>query len=552
MNMLGRLAAAVGLCLTASCSGTIQQSGDGSSPADGPDSTVDNGPPFDPASPPDALHTELRRMTRAEVDFALEDLLGDLSRPAARLLADDAHTPFDNDSATQEASAALIDALEVVSREVTDALVADAPRFQQVVGCATDSAEGQACFDAFAARMLPLALRRPLESGEIDAYLDLWAVAGQAPAGEGSTVSVAVGLLLQSILQDPEFLYRIEAGSGASDQAVVALTPHEVATRLSFAAWGRPPDEALLAAATEGRLDSPEGRAAELERLLADPRTPAHWHRYHAQWLGYRESPHDAQLAAAFERETAALIDRVMFSEPQSYLELFRSTQTFVDDALADHYGMARPEGGEGWVTYEDPQRAGILSHGSVLSAFNKFTDTSPTQRGILVRERLMCSPVLPPPPTVDVDQPPGGTEDSACKIERYTAHMFQSGCEGCHSQIDPIGFGLEQFDMAGQRRAFNDDPACTIDGQGALPLGLGDFSGPRELGERLIAEGVLQECVPEQMLTFLLGRQLTASDAGLLEAYTASLAAGDYRMDRWLRSMIEDPAFTRRRVEAP
>src|SRR5690606_22261585 len=137
--------------------------------------------------------------------------------------------------------------------------------------------------------------------------------------------------------------------------------------------------------------------------------------RFHSMWLGYRTIPHDATLNAAFQLETETLIERVIFDEPASYLQLFRSDETYLNDLLAAHYDLPAPSGGEGWVSYSAGTGdnaagrvgGGILSHGSVLSAFSKFSDTSPTQRGIFVRTRLMCQAVPPPPATVDVDQPP-------------------------------------------------------------------------------------------------------------------------------------------------
>ena len=134
-------------------------------------------------------------------------------------------------------------------------------------------------------------------------------------------------------------------------------------------------------------------------------------------WLGYRSIPHTPELVDAFNRETSALIDRVILDEPGSYLRMFTMDETFVDDSLADHYGLPRPADGEGWVSYEGTGRAGILGHGSLLAAFSKFEDTSPTQRGILVRTRFMCEDVPRPPPNVDADQPPQGAMDADLQV---------------------------------------------------------------------------------------------------------------------------------------
>src|SRR5204862_6606722 len=130
---------------------------------------------------------------------------------------------------------------------------------------------------------------------------------------------------------------------------------------------------------------------------------------------------------------TPGLIDKIVCAQPARYLALFPSDQTYLDDRLADQYGLPRPTGGAGWVPYGGAGRAGILSHGAVLAAFSKFSDTSPTQRGILVQTRLLCNVVQPPPANVNVDQPPPATA-SACKLDRYAAHRSVASFGVCHN----------------------------------------------------------------------------------------------------------------------
>ena len=256
--------------------------------------------------------------------------------------------------------------------------------------------------------------------------------------------------------------------------------------------------------------------------MLADPRAKAQLYRFHAMWLGYRAIPHDAALVAELNRETTALIDRVVFDGDRSYLELFTSSETFVSDTLADHYGLPQP-GGEGWVSYGDTGRAGILSHGSVLAGFSKFTDTSPTQRGIFVRTRLMCQDVPPPPPTVDVDQAPESDDGSPCKWDRYEAHRAIASCANCHDRVDKIGFGLESYDIAGRFRTHDDGlPECTIAGEGEIVEFGATFSGPRELAELLVSEELVDRCAIRHVAQFALGRAPYDAEAPVLDELTA------------------------------
>ncbi|HVJ14599.1 MAG TPA: DUF1588 domain-containing protein, partial [Polyangiaceae bacterium] len=313
------------------------------------------------------------------------------------------------------------------------------------------------------------------------------------------------------------------------------------------------PDDTLLASADSDALLGAAERVTQAARLLADDRARSQLHRFHAMWLGYRGIPASADLVQAFNLETTHLIDRVVFDEPTSYLDLFGFPQTYLTTSLAEHYGLPAPAGGEGWVDYGDSGRAGILSHGSVLAAFSKFSDTSPTQRGIFIQTRLLCNVIPPPPADVDVDNPPGGGDDAVCKYDRYAAHRDSSlSCANCHNQMDPIGFGLENYDIAGRYREADDgNPECIIAGEGELP-GYGTFSGPAELGALLVSSGALDDCVVKQLSSFALGRTLSDADAAMIEELRAGFEGQGYSLAGLLTSYVENDAFVMRKEPAP
>ncbi|MCX4244511.1 DUF1588 domain-containing protein [Paraliomyxa miuraensis] len=517
---IASLSLCLGLLAGACYRGTVDDgAGDGTDSAGSGSGTDTDG---EPELPPDdvdlVLETQSRRMTQAELDNTLEDLLGDLTRPARQFLSEDEHTPFDNDYRLQLVSRTYVESMEVLSIDVANRLIATPAERDRVVGCTPTGPGDEACFRQFIEHFGRLALRRPLQSEEIDAYATLQSFATEVDPAIDNDFYTAVALVISAIIQDPEFLYRLEVGSPTTEPGVSKLTDLELATKVSYLLWGSTPDDELLADAEAGLLQEPADRAASIERLLADPRARRQLYRWHAMWLGYRGIPHEATLVEAFNRETTALIDRVIFDDRTSYRELFSAGETYVDDYLADHYGFDRPAGGEGWVTYPS-DRAGILSHGSVLASFSKFTDTSPTQRGILIQERLQCSPIPRPPPEVDSDNPPGNPDDpTACKEQRYLAHQEVESCAGCHSLMDPIGMGLENYDIAGVFRATDEGkPECTITGQGELP-GVGTFSGPRELSERLLESGRVERCVAQQYLTYATGRTLELDEATAID----------------------------------
>lgn len=505
----------------------------------------------DAVDPQVAVESGARRLSLAELDNTLKDLLGEESRPASRLLNEDEFRPYDNDYTIQSASQALITSLQILAEEVAANTVNDPTRRDALVPCTPSGPGDEDCFRQFLEAFLPRAFRRSISADDVTPYLSLLAFATESSAHVESDFDSAVRLAVSAALQDPEFLYRIELGRPDGDDGVIRLDAHAVASRMSYLLWGTMPDEALFAAAEGGMLDSAEGRREEARRMFEDPRARAQLGRFHAMWLGYRSIPHSPDLVARLDRETSALIERVIFDEPGSYLRLFTTGETYLDDALADHYGLPRPAGGEGWVPYADTGRAGILSHGSVLAGFGKFEDTSPTQRGIMVRTRFMCEEVPPPPPNLDVDEPPSGTLDSPCKYDRYAQHRDASGtCAVCHSLMDPIGFGLENYDMAGRFRTHDDGlPECVIEGEGEI-VGLGQFSGPGELAELLVDEGYIDECAVQQFLTYAIGREVQPEEDALITRLVDDFRGVAHDFRGFVVEYIASERFVRRAEE--
>jgi len=497
---------------------------------------------------PTALESGARRLTRSELDATVRDLFGDDTSPAQKVLAEDEFNPFDNDYTLQKASRALIDSLEALADDVAARALSPAAR-SNVVPCTPSGAGDTACFHDTVVALGRRLFRRPLTDDEVTAYMTLEAFSTEDNPDVPHDFYTGIELVVRSMLQDPEFLYRLEIGTPEAEAGVSRLGEYELATRLSFLLWGSTPSDALLDGAAAGGLSAASARRTVAQGMLDDDRARDAVHRFHAMWLGYRSIPASAELAAAFDLETTHLIDRVVFDEPKSYLELFTSSETYLNDLLADQYGLTKPSGGEGWVSYGTSGREGILSHGSVLAAFSKFSDTSPTQRGIFVQTRLLCNKVDPPPANVNVDQPPS-SGDSVCKYDRYAAHRSSSSCAACHDNLDPIGFGLEQYDIGGRLRTHDDGhPECTISGQGELP-GYGTFSGPGELAEKLVGSGELSSCFVEQWLSYALGRHVSDDEAGVVSELARGFADKSYAAKELLLDYVASDRFALRREE--
>jgi len=533
-------AVAIVAAATSHCTGKIGRNGAGGAGGIG----IGGSPGSDLASASVA-----RRLSRAEIDATVRDLLGDTTNPASRILAEDEYTPFDNDYTRQAASAALIDSLEATADDIAARVLAPATR-GQIVTCTPSGPGDAACFRQVIETVGRRLFRRPLSEDEITAYLTLQSFATENNPTVPHDFYTAVELMLRSMLQDPEFLYRIEIGTPTSDPRVLRLNSYEIATRLSYFVVGSAPDDRLLDLAKADALADPDQRRAEAMRLLADARARDQVHRFHAMWLGYRAIPGSTDLLAAFNTETTALIDKIVFDQPQSYLTLFSSDQTYINDLLADQYGLPHPTGGPGWVPYGTSGRAGILSHGAVLAAFSKFSDTSPTQRGILVQTRLLCNVVQPPPANVNVDQPPPATT-SSCKLDRYAAHRSVASCGVCHNNLDPIGTGLEQYDIGGKFRTHDDGhPECPVDGNGTLP-GYGTFNGPAELGQKLIDSGKLERCLVEHLFRYAVGRGLRPEEQGAVDTLTGGFKGSDYSLTETLLAYVASDRFALRQEDA-
>ncbi|MEN0063872.1 MAG: DUF1592 domain-containing protein [Myxococcota bacterium] len=496
-----------------------------------------------------AVEVQLRRLSIHEFDNTLADVLRDDTRPGSRLLPADRYRPFDNAAPTQDPSLVLVEALESIAADAAARLVNDQGRLNDLLPCSPDGPSDAACLEDFARVIGRRLLRRPLDAEHLDRLVE----AAQFYAAEERRFETGVEIVVRALLQDPAFLYRVEAGTPFKKAPeVYELDGYEVATRMAFLLWASPPDDALLDSAEAGTLDTPEGVRDQAQRMLADPRARAQIDRFHAMWLGYHQLPHDAWLTTAMRREARALIERVIFDEARPYDELWTSPESYVDPALAEHYGYDPIKGDEpAWVAVP-VERAGLLGTGAFLSVGSGVADTSPTRRGKAIRERLFCSPVEPPPPGVAVDEPPDPSL-AECKEDRYIQHRNDPACSGCHSLMDPIGFGLETYDREGRRRRHDDgNPECTISGQGEV-VPYGPFSGPAELA-RLALTAQLDACAVDHVLQFALGRELSTADVELsdrlLNAFRAPEQAG--RFDRLLLDLVTDPAFRLRREVTP
>jgi hypothetical protein len=541
--------------LTASCTGEFL-GGLGPGAGGGPGAGAAAGP----------LESSARRLSRRELLSSIARLTGvdvgaELPSFDVRTLTEGAPKTFffDTGFAWQTTSLDSLVTFDELARGVADRVTSSPERLEQVLGCRLVPGREADCLGPFLDRLARRALRRPLEAAERRRLLEValsWSVAPpDAPADFEAGPGHAVSFLVRVVLQHPEFLHVVEDGAPApGDAAVLVLSDTAVATRLSLLLWGELPDDALLEAALAGELHTAAQVRAQAERLLADPRARAQLAAFHAQWLGFARLDQvvTAELARSMAAETRALLDDVLFERAAPWTELLTSPRTRVDARLAGIYDVAAPASGAAWTPYAAEDRAGLLSHGSVLATSGPG---SATHRGLFVRERLLCQPLHTPANVViDVDAV-NNPSLGECRSERLRAHIDNPGCASCHQLIDPIGFGLLRYNGQGAVQLTEaDKPGCPLPGDGELTLSTGTtrFAGPGPLGALLAQAPEVTECLARQYFRFRAGKQeSTDDDERHVQDFVTSLRRHQGRLVPVLVDTVSSPAFLTRRVAA-
>ena len=373
------------------------------------------------------------------------------------------------------------------------------------------------------------AFRRPLGPNEVERFIYIYKEAGK----KGGNFEQSVQTALTAILVSPYFIFRGEMQPQPDNpQASAPITEWALASRLSYFLWSTMPDDALFAEAERGTLR--KNLAAQVQRMLADPKSGALVENYAGQWLQIRNlklvqpdaktfPEWDQALATAMQRETEMLFQTIM-REDRSVLEFIGADYTFVNERLARHYRIGGVEG-EAFVKVQLPadRPGGILGQGSFLTLTSNPTRTSPVKRGKYVLENLLGTPPPPPPPDVPDLDDKKRVELRGTLRQRMEQHRVDPTCASCHARMDPIGFGLEQFDGIGARR--DADEGAPIDPTGQLVSG-DKFRGPAELRTILLTKKRpdFLRCVAEKMLTYALGRGLEYYDRIAIEKIASSL----------------------------
>ena len=421
----------------------------------------------------------------------------------------------------------------------------------------TLAAEERPCATEILTRLATAAYRRTLTAGDIDGLMGFYDE-GTARGGFEEGIRTA----LEAILASPHFVLRIERQpAGIMPGETYRVSAQDMASRLSFFLWGTTPDAELQTLAAAGRLSDPDVLEQQAKRMLADPRAEALGSRFAGQWFRlqdlYKVRPDpnffpnfDENLADLMRHETESFFYNLV-QEDRSALELYSADYTFVNERLADHYGISGVAGTNfRRIAYPDDKRVGLLGHGSILVLTSYANRTSPVLRGKWVMEVLIGSPPPAPPANVPPLDETAGAEDGKLLTTgaRMELHRANPACNACHRMMDPIGLALDNFDVTAKWRVREN--GVSVDTHSEFYDGT-PISSPAELAETLLRRPKsLVRTLAENLMAFALGRRVEYFDQPTIRAIVSEAEANDYRMSSFFLGVIKSDAFQMKRVE--
>jgi len=404
-------------------------------------------------------------------------------------------------------------------------------------------------------RLTSRAYRRPATDEEIERLLKLTDFVEE----KGDSFYVGVQMALQAILVSPHFLFKVELPpeSPGSDETYT-LDDYQLATSISYFLWRSMPDDELFGHAWNGTLRKDDNLIGQIVRMVNHPRSRTLVDNFAEQWFQLRNletmQPDARQfpnynegLLAAMRMETLLFFNSLLRTN-SSVLELFSADYTFLNEQLAQHYGISGVSGNEfRRVSLRGTNRGGLLTQASILAITSNPTRTSPVKRGKWILENLLNTP--PPPPAPDVMQLEDQKELTGTLRQRMEQHRRDPGCASCHQQMDPLGFALENFDAIGRWRTH--DGEGQIDATGVLVSGE-QFSGAIELQQILLKKkkGEFVRCLTEKMLTYALGRGLEYYDKCAVDKIVEALEKDNYRFGTLIIEIVKSEPFQRRKLE--
>ena len=474
----------------------------------------------------------IRRLSHSEYRNTVRDLFPNLTLPALQFAPDPTPHGFDNDTDSLTAAPLLVNQYNVAAGEIAEEVARDVSK---VVSCT--AAEGSACGRELILDVGARAFRRPLGAAEIATFQGIF---DRYLASDG--FPAAVQLTTQAILQAPPFLYRIEAGTPEG-----TASSYDVASRLSYFLWGSMPDQELFDAASRGELVTDAAVAAQVDRMLADPRALDGFMTFTRQWLELgridRITKHGNQgwnedVRAALAEEAQRFLHEIVFRRGGTLSDFLLSNQAFIGPDTAAFYGLPAPAD---WTEVTLPaERKGFLMQAQFLASNGHPDNPSPVLRGLWVLRNLMCVELGSPPAGVDMTIPgpiPGMPQTNRTNYDRVTGAEL---CQSCHQVINPIGFTFENFDTFGRYRTM--DNGLPVDASGGF--GEATFAGPHDLLDYLSTSDEVYSCVTSKYLTYAVGGTSGAEDTCLANDVGAEFRQTGGSLTQLMKSIATHPRY--------
>jgi len=495
----------------------------------------------------------IRRLNRTEYNNTIRDLLGVDVRPADDFPSDDVGYGFDNIGDVLSLPPLLLEKYVDASEKIAEAAI----RRQIVFTRPSDGKTVEQAASEIFRRLMPRAFRRPVDESEVDRIVRL--VTFATKRGDSFERGVQVGL--QAVLVSPHFLFRIEYDPEPGNaKAHHRISDYELASRLSYFLWSTMPDDELFRLAKNGTLHEAKVLGGQIARMLKDPKADALVENFASQWLNLgnlAEVTPDSRLFPEFTPELRAdlvretqMFARAVFREDRSLLDFLDADFTFANQRLAKHYGIDGVKGDQlRRVALPAGQRAGVLTHGSILTLTSNPNRTSLVRRGKWILDNVLGME-LPEPPADVPSLEDGAKKSGATSLrEQLKIHRENPACASCHDTLDPLGFGFENFDAIGRWREKSE--GNPVEAGGTLPGGE-SFSGPIELVQILKKrEQDFAQLVTQKMLTYALGRGLELPDSCTVDDVVADLQENDYRFTVLVRGIVHSRPFLMRRGDS-
>ena len=488
----------------------------------------------------------LRRLTNDEYLNTVRDLFGEITDPTTSFPADTNAGGFLNNAEVPHLSDVHLSQYQRAAESIANEVMTGGELRSRILTC--DATSLDACLQTFVAGLGRRVFRRPLAAEEASALVALGRSAQDDPSSYAP-----YRLVIEGLLQSPNFLFRVEVGEESAEHPQWRkLTDYEMAVRLSYYLLGTTPSDSLLDTAERGELETEEDIANVAQQMLEDSRATARIRDFYSQWLDVssiegvvvspsRHPDFNPALLADMAEEARRFADDFFLQQGANVLELWTAPYTYVNAALASHYGLPTP--GQDWVRVDSSPAhpmSGMLTQGGFLTGHGRRG--APIFRGHFVRASLLCETLPPPPP--DVPELDRFNVDELTEEELLRQHQEDPACKSCHELMDSIGFGLSRYDGVGVYSERHPD-GSEISETGEL-VGFNNpaFEGPLELGRRLVDSGELSRCVVKHVLRFAQGRREAPEDACTVESMHSEFEQSDFDFRSLLMSMVRSDAF--------